>query len=385
MMHRFEVIDGDGHVYEDDDVLIGYYEPPHAITKRNRSLSIFPALDGWPRGVMHERGDKNPNRPFHTDAKIWSAALEKFGLSGSVLFPTAGLGLGLMRDKEFSTATAIAYNNWLEDNYMSKDDRLFGAALTPIMDPAAAATEIRRCATARKNIACMLMPTVISPPRHYGEEFYWPIFEEAERQDIPIALHGGPSAGIGLDHLAPFSMVHTLSHPLPLFVHLTGIVMNGVFDAFPGLRVVFLEAGCSWVPFMMDRLNGEYDKIYSASTRARLRRRPSEYMRETDNFWVSAELDEMSLKYTIDAIGADRIIYASDFPHEPTEDAIAAAVPAFIENADYGDTVKEKILSDNAKRLYHITDRGVVRPRNGELKQASQRSDVATGQEEPIR
>ena len=234
------------------------------------------------------------------------------------------------------------------------------------MDPATAAVEIRRCANERKNIACMLMPTVMTPPRHYGEEFYWPIYEEAERQNIPIALHGGPSTGIGLDHLAPFYMVHTLSHPLPLFQHLAGIVCGGVFDAFPRLRVIFLEAGCSWVPFMMDRLDGEYDKIYSASMRARLRHEPSHYMRDTDNFWVSAELDEKSLKYTIDAIGPDRIIYASDFPHEPTEDAIAAAVPAFIDDPNYGDDVKEKILSQNAKRLYHITDRGIVRPRDNE-------------------
>ena len=370
MKHRFKVVDGDGHLYEDDDALIGYYEPPHAITKRNRSLSIFPALDGWPRGVMHERGDKNPNRPFHTDSSIWSAALSRFGFSAAVLFPTAGLGLGLMRDKAFSTATAIAYNNWLEDNYTSKAERLFGAALTPIMDPVTAAIEIRRCATERKNIACMVMPTVTAPPRYFGEEFYWPIFEEAERQNIPIALHGGPSTGIGLDHVAPFYMVHTLSHPLPLFLHLASIVFNGVFDAFPRLRVVFLEAGCSWVPFMADRLDGEYDKIYSASLRTRLRRRPSEYMRDTDNFWVTAELEEQSLKYTIDAIGSDRILYSSDYPHEPTEEGIAAAVPAFIENADYDDGVKEKILSKNAERLYHITDQGIVRPSNGMVEPA---------------
>lgn len=361
MKQRFRVIDGDGHVYEDEDVLIKFYEGLHAIRKRNRAVSIFPSLDGWPRGVMHEREDKNPNRPFSTDAAIWTAALEKFGYDASVLFPTAGLGLGLMRDKEFSTATAVAYNNWLEQNYTAVDTRLFGAGLTPLMDPQAAAVEIKRCATARKNFACMILPTVTASILPFGDEFYWPIFEAAERENIPIALHGGPSNGFGLDNLEPFYMVHTLSHPVPLLKQLASIVYSGALDAFPKLRIVCLEAGCSWVPFIMDRMDGEYGKIYSKTLRAKLRRRPSDYLRDTDNFWVSAELEEVGLKYTIDAIGADRIIYASDFPHEPTEDAIASAVPEFIENAPYGDDVKEKILYRNAMRLYHLTESGIDR------------------------
>jgi predicted TIM-barrel fold metal-dependent hydrolase len=362
MKHGFPVIDGDGHVYEDDDALIRCYEGPHAIRKRNKSMSIFPSLDGFQRGVIHEYNDKNPNRPYFTNADIWHSAMDKFGFSGAVLFPTAGLGHGLMRDQVFSTATAVAYNNWMEQNYTSQSNKLFGAGLTPIMDPPAAAQEIRRCATQRKNFACMVLPTVTSSPLKYGDKFYWPIFEEAERQNIPLALHGGPSTGFGLDQLYPFYMVHTLSHPVPLFMHLSSMIFNGVFDAFPKVRVAFMEAGCSWVTFMLDRLDGEYEKIYSSNMRANLKRRPSEYLRDTDNFWCAAELEEKSLKYVIDAIGPDRLLYTSDFPHEPTEDAIAAAVPAFIKDAPYSDEIKRKILYKNSARLYHITERGIERP-----------------------
>jgi predicted TIM-barrel fold metal-dependent hydrolase len=360
MASGFRVLDGDGHIYEDDDQLIRHYEGPHAIRRRNKSLSIFPSIDGWPRGVMHERGDPNPNRPFHTDVDIWRAALKRFNFEGAVLFPTAGLGHGLMRDKDFSTATAVAYNNWLEANYTALDHRLYGAALVPIMDPEAAAVEIKRCATRRKNIACMLMPTVTTSPLTFGDEFYWPIFEAAERQNIPIALHGGPSSSSGLDFLSPFYFVHTFSHPLPLMKQLASLIFGGVFDAFPRLRVVFLEAGCSWITFMLDRLDGEYAKIYSGKLRNRIRR-PSEYLRETDNVWSAAELEERNIKYVIDAIGPDRLIYSSDYPHEPTEEGIAAAVPDFIANAPYDDSAKEKILYSNAARLYSITDAGIVR------------------------
>jgi predicted TIM-barrel fold metal-dependent hydrolase len=362
MNPSFPIIDGDGHVYEDDAQLMKYYEGPGAIRKKNSALALFPSLDGWQRGVLHERDDKNPNRPFHTDAGIWKRGLERFGFEGAVMYPTAGLGIGLMRDKVFATASATAYNNWLEDNYTTRDPRLYGVGLTPIMDPQAAAAEVRRCATQRTGFAAMVLPTVTCLPIKYGDEFFWPIFEEAERQNMPLALHGGPTGGFGLDFLSPFYMMHSLAHPIPLMIQLVSIVFGGVFDAFPRLRMVFLEAGASWVPFMMDRLDSEYDKIFSRTLRAKLKRRPREYLRDTDNFWVSCELEEQGLGYVIDAMGGSgRIIYSSDFPHEPTEDAIAAAIPEFLEDPRYDDTVKKNILHDNAADLYHITANGLDR------------------------
>jgi len=362
MKHRFPVIDGDGHIFENNDTMISCYEGPRA-NKKTKSAPIFPSIDGWPRRANNQFNDDNPNRPDHTDAAVWAAALEKFGLAASVLFPSAGLGIGLMRDRDFCTATAIAYNNWMETTFTSRDPRLFSAGLVPLMDPTAAVAEIKRCATVRKGFACMLLPTVTSSTLAYGEEFYWPIFEEAERQNMPIALHGGSSAGFGLDHFTAFYMVHALSQPVPIFKQLTSIILSGVFDAFPRLRMVFLEAGCSWVPFMMDRLDGEYGKIYSKALRNKVKRHPSEYIRDTGNFWVSLELEEQerSLKYTLDAIGPDRIIYGSDYPHETPDKSIAGSVTEFIDNPMYSDEVKEKILGKNAMKLYNITDHGIDR------------------------
>ena len=352
--HRLPVFDADGHVFEDDDQMIAYYEGPHAIRKRNKSLPIFPSIDGWARGVIHEREDDTPGRYSHTDAAIWGEMLEALGAEGSVLYPTAGLAFGLMQDVDFATATATAYNNWLEDRYTAKDARLFGAGLMPVENPDAAAKELRRCATERTNFVAMMMPTVTVSPFKFGHRSYWPIYEEAERTGMPIALHGGPSAGFGLDFQRPFAKVHTMSHPYPLFLQLTDLIWEGVFDAFPGLRVVFLEAGCTWVPFMMDRLDSEYDSIFGTEARARLKRRPSEYIREGDNFWVSAELGEKGLKYAIDAIGSTRIMYASDFPHEPTQDELTGAVPEFLADPAYDETAKANILSRNAMAFYGI-------------------------------
>ena len=77
-------------------------------------------------------------------------------------------------------------------------------------------------------------------------------------------------------------------------------------------------------------------------------------MTETDNFWLSCEMGERALKYTVDMMGADRVIYASDFPHEPTEQALMHDIPNFLARNDLDEVAKGKILYHNSKRLYGI-------------------------------
>ena len=351
--HGFSVFDGDGHVLEDDDELAAYYEGEYAGGTRMKGLGIFPSLDGWSRGPMLAAADSN-RKYWHTDADVWSECLAQIGAEGSVLYPTAALAHGLMRDAAFATATAIAYNNWLEDRYTTRDDRLFGAGCVPIQDPAAGAREVRRCATARKNFPAMVLPTVTNTGRTYGDEFFWPIFEEAEKQDMVLALHGAPSEGFGFDHFKLYIASHTLEHPVPLFIQFTDMMFSGVFDAFPKLRFAFLEAGCAWIPFMMDRLDYEYDSIHGVKHRKSMRMKPSAYFRDTESIWTSMELGERSLKYVIDMIGSERIINASDYPHEPTMEDLTTELPEFLASPDFSDQVKQNLVYNNARNLYRI-------------------------------
>jgi len=350
---RVPVFDGDGHVLEDDQELILYYEGKHKGLRLLNPFGIWPSLDGWARGFVMATED--PERKYaHTDAAIWGDLLDLIGADGTVLYPTAGLACGLISDVEWATATATAYNNWLEDRYSAKDVRLHGVGMLPVQNPKAAARELRRCATERTRFQACLLPSQTYLGKTYGDEFFWPIFAEAERQGMPLAIHGAPSRGLGFDHFTEFACVHALEHPIPLFINLTDMIFAGVFDAFPGLRVAFLEGGCSWVPFMMDRLDYEYGSIFGVRARSQLKKRPSEYIRDGDNFWVSIELGEKGLKYTVDAIGSERIIYASDYPHEPTTDEITADIPDFLASELVDDTVKANVLGANARRFYNL-------------------------------
>ena len=350
---KFKAFDGDGHVLENDSELDKYFEGVWKGNRRLSGLTIFPSLDGWSRSAIVKQGD--PKRSaWHTNAKIWGKILDTVGLEGSVLYPTAGLAFGLMQSHDFQIAAATAYNNWLENEYTKKDARLYGVGLMSVNDMAAAKQELVRCATKRKNFPAMLLPTVTSNARSYGDEFYFPLYEEAQRRNMTLAFHGAPSKGFGLDHLRPFLKVHALEHPFPLMIHLTDMMFSGVFETFPKLKFAFLEGGCSWVTFMMDRLDYEYDSVFGIGIRKKMKRKPSAIFRDTESIWVSCEMGENSLKYVIDAIGSDRIIYASDFPHEPSDEQIEGDVPDFLADTRYTDEVKHKILSANAKKLYGI-------------------------------
>ena len=352
-VNGFKVFDGDGHVLESDRELVEHYEGKYKGLRMFDVFGIWPSLDGWARGVIMASEDEG-RKYAHTDAEVWSEMLDLLGAEGTVLYPTAGLACGLISDVGWAVATATAYNNWLEERYTKKDERLHGVGMLAVQDPQAAAEEIARCAERRVRFPAVLMPTQTYTGKTFGDEFFWPIYEAAEKHNLPIALHGAPSRGLGFDHFTEFAKVHALEHPFPLMIQLTDIIFSGVFDRFPKLRIAFLEGGCGWVPFMMDRLDYEYDSIFGSGLRTRLKKRPSDYMREGDNFWVAMELGETALKYAIDAMGPDRILYASDYPHEPTEEDLTTELPEFLESNEYSTEVKQKLVHDNMISFYNL-------------------------------
>ena len=353
-INGFDVFDGDGHVLENDDEIAEYFEGDFAGLQRFKTFGVWPSLDGWARGFIMASNDGEPRRYTHTDAEVWKEMLEIIGADGTVLYPTAGLAAGLISDPKWAVETIRAYNNWLEDRYTAKDERLYGAGIVPVQDPESAAKEIERCAKDRLRFPAMMLPSQTYLGKTYGDEFFLPIFEAAERCDMPLAIHGGPSRGMGFDHFREFVKVHTLEHPFPLMIQLTDIVFSGLWDKFPKLKIAFLEGGATWVPFMMDRLDYEYESVFGAASRAQLKKRPSDYLREGDNFWVAMELGERNLKYTIDAIGPDRILYASDYPHEPTEEDLTTELPEFLESNEFTDDIKRKLVHDNMISFYNL-------------------------------
>lgn len=343
-MEAIHVIDADGHVLEHDGELQEYFEGAYKGHKRSGVFSIFPSLDGWPRGFV--RGMEKISR---TSAEVWLEFLEDCQIDAAVLYPTAGLSFGLIQDPDWACEVARAYNNWLYDRYSRVDARLRGVALLPVHVPQQAAAELRRAVTEQKMVAGLL-PAVTMLNKGYGHADFHPLYEEAQRLNVPLAVHGAVSRGLGFDFLQTMSMIHTLEHPIAQMIQLTSVVLDGVFDLFPKLRMGFLEAGAGWIPYMMDRMDEKFH-IDRKRKHFPLSKLPSEYFK-SGNIYVTCETDEKILDAVVREMGEDRIMYPTDFPHEREAGEFGKDIPEFLERPDLSESAKTKILSENAKRFY---------------------------------
>src|SRR6201982_2931560 len=126
-MNDLHVIDADGHVLENDNEIELYFEGAYEGVKRSGVFSIFPSLDGWPRGFV-----RGLAKISTTPVEVWSDFGDKTTLDAAVLYPTSGLSFGLIQDSDWACVVARAYNNWLYDRFCKVDPRLKGVAILPV-------------------------------------------------------------------------------------------------------------------------------------------------------------------------------------------------------------------------------------------------------------
>jgi predicted TIM-barrel fold metal-dependent hydrolase len=143
--------------------------------------------------------------------------------------------------------------------------------------------------------------------------------------------------------------MHALSFVLSNLVHLTNWVINGLPERFPKLKVIWVESGLAWIPFLQQRLDHEY--LMRVSEAPLLKRLPSEYMR--DMFYTMQPMETTNLKLleaTLETIRAEtQLLYASDWPHWDFD------VPARLFDLPFlDDRAKRNILGYNAARLFNL-------------------------------
>jgi predicted TIM-barrel fold metal-dependent hydrolase len=263
-----------------------------------------------------------------------------------VLYPTPGLAYGRIIYPQWALAWARAYNTWLANTYVKPNPRFQAVALIPFQDVPAAVAELRRAVTELGMLGAMIPSNGLA--RHVSHPEYWPIYEEAERLDCVLAVHGGCYGDLGFNTFQVFPATRALGMPFPLAIAMTGMIVDGVLDAFPRLRVAFLEGGTAWIPLVVDRLERELE--YGG---LKLPRHPAEYFQDGRVF-VACEGNEKALAYAIERVGPDPFMFASDFPHEVTLDNCLEELDEILEREDIQDTHKQAILGDNARRCYKL-------------------------------
>ncbi len=195
-------------------------------------------------------------------------------------------------------------------------------------------------------VGAMLPSNGLNP--HLSAKHFWPVYEEAAKLDCALAVHGGCYGDLGFNTYTVFPATRALGMPVPLAIAATGMIVDGVFDEFPSLRVGFLEGGTSWIPMVLDRLERELE--YGG---LRIRRKPVDYFRSGKMF-VSCEGNEKALAYAIERVGSGPFMFASDFPHEISLDNCLEEINEIVERQDLRDEHKEVILGANARHFYKI-------------------------------
>ena len=261
------------------------------------------------------------------------------------LFP-----VGMMeRNLDFGAAVCGAVNDWQYAEWTQPEPRLKGSINVQGEDPEAAVAEIERWADNGDFVQVAMVCRAIEP---LGRKRYWPIYEAAERHGLPVGLHlsgenGYAQTGTGWpsyyaeNHHSSSMMQRSLA---------ASLILEGVFEVFPSLKIVLVEGGFAWIPAWSWRLDHQWERMRDEVPH--LKRRPSEYLKS--NFWFTTQpVDEPEkpehLRDIIDWIGWDRLLFASDYPHWDFDD------PALAFRIRMSPAERRMLTVDNARALYGLS------------------------------
>jgi hypothetical protein len=340
-------IDADGHVVESDSELLDFLPPPYKGREDLLSFAFFPTLDGFHRQARRVADGKG-RYIAKGSLKEWQQFLDEDEIAWSVLYPTSGLTFGMVRDKEWACALAAGYNNYLYECFTKPEKRLKGMALIPLQSIPDAVKELRRVVGELGFVGAVLPAVGLRQP--LGHEMYRPVYETAQELGALLAVHAAPTQGIGLDAFDRLIEVRALSHGFGQMIQMTSMIYSGVFDRFPSLRIAYAEAGCGWVPYLMGRLDLEYEHRNRQAPDCKLP--PSEHLR-SGRIFIHCELEDRSIAQVAALVRDDILFCATDFPHEPRAE-FRENVEKFLAREDVSMETKQKIMTENPKRMYPL-------------------------------
>lgn len=276
------------------------------------------------------------------------ADMDASGIAKQILSLTAP-GVQVF-DADTATGLAQSYNDQLSEAIRKHPERFAGLAAIAPQDPACAAKELER------GVTTLGLKGAIVNSHTQGEYLddpkFWPIFEAAEALRVPIYLHPTtPSAAM----IAPFKEAGldgaVFGFGVETGLHMLRIITSGVFDQFPGLRIVVGHLGEA-LPYWIFRIDFMHGRMVAAGRHPRvgkLAEKPSDYLKENFYFTTSGMAWEPVILFAQSVLGVDRVLYAMDYPYQyvPEEVNVTDDLPI-------SETDKEKLYRENAVRVFSL-------------------------------
>ncbi|MFI5386544.1 MAG: amidohydrolase family protein [Fimbriimonadales bacterium] len=344
------LIDCDVHPsFPHPDGLADYLAP----AARNRFLArpvtsvIFPPPNGGTRVDARPVGGGRPG----SDPELFrKQLLDDSGIDVAIHIPNfAGQAL----DPDFNAQVQMGVNDWMADKWLGEynDHGRYRSSITlPINNINAAVHELERWADHPYFVQAWLPHRSQVP---YGNRLFHPLWEVAARHRLPVAIHANSSGQTAMSTPVGFSRyymeLHAVAESLAYVSHLLSFLCEGVFERFPGFRLVLVEGGYAWLGPLMWRLDKSWRAMRSEFPL--LKRPPSEYIYEQVRFTTQPveEPDRpKDLLRLYEMTDASRLLmFATDYPHWDFDDP--KRVLPRLSPQD-----REKVAYGNAAELYGL-------------------------------
>ena len=380
------VVDADSHMTEQHDLWVK--RAPAAYKDRVPHVEQFEGqptwiIDGVPcgraggGGVIDRQGHKFA---FNESMEIWSIdevhraawdpqerlrVLDECGIQAQVLFPNSlgigGQNLQPIEDEALRLAVIEIYNDSRAELQAESNNRFLPMPVLPAWNVGACVREAERIAgLGMRGVNMTSDPQDLGAP-DLASRAWDPLWEVCADLHLPVHFHIGASL-TAMNFFGEYFWPSQHEYVKPaiggsmLFINNARMVVNsivtGMFDRHPDLKMVSVESGIGWIPFILETM--DYELAENAPEQLKdLQRMPSEYFKDHwyATFWF--EQNQGNLQALVDSVGEDNILFETDFPHptclypKPLE-TVAAKM------ATLRDSSRRKILGENAAKLYRL-------------------------------
>jgi predicted TIM-barrel fold metal-dependent hydrolase len=331
--------------------------------------AAWAAAAGW-----KDAPPNNPERLDEVDPRVWNPAdriklMDDYGIYAQVLYPNvSGFGAGRfadMDDPEFSYLLIKAYNDYLTDYASVAPGRYIPIAAVPFWDLDKSIEEMERCRSlGHRGIIFSQAPQSFGQPS-LSDPYWDRLWAAAQDMDLVVNFHigSGDTSGVELLHPSAGPAANYAAMPVTFFTSncttIAALTASGICHRFPRLNFVSVESGIGWIPFALQALDWMWAECAVRVEHPEYDLLPSEYFKRQiyGCFWFE---HSTSLRASIELLGADSILYETDFPHScsmaPGPASCAQSPRTFITEklGELSHDVLRKLLHDNAARIYHL-------------------------------
>jgi predicted TIM-barrel fold metal-dependent hydrolase len=327
-------ISADSHVTEPPIIYTEYVEPKY----RDRAPKLVPhsekgevyAVDGMPNvplGMAAAAG-KDPKTITFFDAKFenlyrggWDAKarladMDRDGVAAEVVYPTVGMVLCNHPDANFKAALFRGYNRWLRDYISEGQGRVCGIGQSAVSSVTEAIEDV--ITIKESGFKGAMFPGFPGTDFDYDDKAFDPLWSTLVELGLPVSFHSFTSApkkdGERLYDGFRGGQINSFLSVMRENQNILGMmIFSGVFERFPGLKVVCVEADAGWAPHFMYRMDHVFNRHrFWAKATVLEKRLPSEYF--ADNIYLTFQDDWIAFQ-VVDLLNWKRLMWASDYPH----------------------------------------------------------------------